>query len=62
MAVRLPDFDQWIDAMAPLLDLNITPEQRKGVSANLKVAAKMAAMLEKAPLKAETEPAPVYRA
>lgn len=61
MAVKLPDFDQWIDAMAPVLQLNITPEQRKGVAANLKTAAKMAALLEKVPLKDETESASVFR-
>jgi hypothetical protein len=62
MAVKLPDFDQWIDAMAPVLQLDIPPELRKGVSANLKTAAKMAALLEKTTLKDETGPAPVYRA
>lgn len=62
MAVKLPDFEQWIEAMAPVLQLNIPPEQRKGVSANLKTAAKMAALLEKASLKDETGPAPVFKA
>ena len=62
MAVKLPDIDQWIDAMTPVLQLTITPEQRKGVSANLKTAAKMAALLEKTSIKDETEPAPVFRA
>lgn len=47
--------------MAPVLQLNITPEQRKGVAANLKTAAKMAALLEKVPLKDETESASVFR-
>jgi hypothetical protein len=62
MATRLPDFDQWIDAVAPLVKLEIAPEYRDGVKASLKVAAKMAALLERAPLKDEIEPAPVYRA
>lgn len=62
MAVKLPDIEQWIDVMAPALQLTITPEQRKGVAANLKTAAKMAALLDKTPLKDETEPAPVFRA
>ena len=48
--------------MAPAVKLDISPEHREGVKANLKTAAKMAALLEKAPLKGETEPAPVYRA
>ncbi|MEO7222304.1 MAG: DUF4089 domain-containing protein [Devosia sp.] len=62
MAVKLPDFDQWIDAMAPVLGLNIPAEQRAGVKANLKTAAKMAALLDKVSVKDETEPAPVFRA
>ncbi len=62
MSVKLPDFDQWIDAMAPVLRLNISPEHRPGVKANLKTAAKMAALLDKAELQDEAEPAPVYRA
>ena len=59
---KLPDFDQWIDAIAPVVKLEIAPEQRAAVKANLKTAAKMAAILEKAALDDETGPAPVYRA
>lgn len=62
MSVKLPDFDQWIDAMAPVLKLDVAPEYRAGVKANLKVAAKMAALLDKATVKDDVEPAPVYRA
>jgi hypothetical protein len=62
MAVKLPDFDQWIDAMSPVLGLSVTPEQRPGVKANLKTAAKMAALLDKAKLADDIEPAPVFRA
>ena len=62
MAVILPDFDQWIDAMAPVLGLTVTTEQRACVKANLKTAAKMAALLDKAKVKDEIEPAPVFRA
>ena len=62
MVVKLPDFDQWIDAMAPVLGLTVTTEQRAGVKANLKTAAKMAALLDKAKVKDEIEPAPVFRA
>lgn len=62
MSVKLPDFDQWIDAMAPVLRLEITPAQRPGVKANLKTAAKMAALLDKADFSDEPEPAPVFRA
>jgi len=62
MAPKLPDFDQWIEAVAPLVKLEIAPEYQAGVKANLKTAAKMAALLEKAALPDETEAAPVYRA
>jgi len=62
MATRLPDFDQWIDAVAPLVKLEIAPDYRDGVKANLKAAAKMAALLERAPLQTDTDPAPVFRA
>ena len=62
MAVKLPDFDQWIDAMAPVLGLTVAPERRAGVKANLKTAAKMAALLDNAEIKDETPPAPVFRA
>ena len=62
MTSKLPDFDQWIDAMAPVLRLDIAPEHRAGVKNHLKTAAKMAALLERAALKDEAEPAPVYRA
>jgi hypothetical protein len=62
MSVKLPDFDQWIDAMAPVLRLEITPEQRPGIRANLKTATKMAALLDKADFSDEPEPAPVFRA
>ena len=62
MAKKLPDFDLWIDAMAPAVGLEIADAYRPGVKANLKTAAKLAALLEKAPLKAETELAPVFKA
>jgi hypothetical protein len=62
MTTKLPDFDLWIEAIAATVRLEIAPDYRAGVKANLKTAAKMAALLEKAPLKDETEPAPVFRA
>lgn len=62
MSVRLPDIDQWIDAMAPVLDVPVPDERRAGVKANLKTAAKMAALLDKVSIKDEIDPAPVYRA
>jgi Protein of unknown function (DUF4089) len=62
MSSRLPDFDLWIEAIAPAVQLELAPDYRAGVKANLKTAAKMAALLEKVPLKDETEAAPVFRA
>jgi len=62
MTSKLPDFDAWIDAVSPLVRLEIAPESRAGVKANLKTASKMAALLEKAVVKVETDAAPVYRA
>ena len=62
MAVKIPDIDQWMDAMAPVVGLAIPDDRRPGVKANLKTAAKMAALLDKVIVKDETEPAPVYRA
>ena len=61
MPSKLPDFYQWIDAVSPLVKLEIAPDYRAGVKNHLKTASKMAALLEKAPLKDETEAAPVYR-
>ncbi len=62
MTTKLPDFEQWIDAMAPVLRLELTAAHRAGIKANLKTAAKLAALLEKVPLKDDAEAAPIYRA
>ena len=62
MAPKLPDLDQWLDAIAPMLKLEVPPERRQGVKDHLKTAAKMAALLDKVPLKDETGAASVYRA
>jgi hypothetical protein len=61
MAGRLPDFDHWIDAMAPVVRLQLSDECRAGVKAYLKTAAKMAALVEKVQIKDDAERAPVYR-
>lgn len=53
--------DEVIDAMAPILQLGIDPEFRDGIKENLKVAAKMAILVETVKLSDEAEPAPVYR-
>jgi hypothetical protein len=62
VASKLPDLDQWLDAVAPIVKLDVPAEQRPGVKDHLKTAAKMAALLEKVPLKDETAAAAVYRA
>ena len=62
MTSKLPDFDAWIDGVAPVVRLEIAPDFRAGVKANLKTASKMAALLEKAAPKSETDAAPVFRA
>lgn len=55
------DADQLIDAAAPVLQLTIAPEFREGIRDNLKVAAKMAVLVESVKLADEAEPAPVFR-
>jgi len=61
MAYKPFDVDAMIDAVAPLVQLEITDEQRPGVRQNLKTAAKMAALLDQVKLRDDIEPAPVYR-
>lgn len=61
MSFKPFDADALIDAAAPILQLPIAAEYRKGIKLNLKTAAKMAALVEKVAVKDETEPAPVYR-
>ena len=61
MAYKPFDVDAMIDAVAPLVQLEITDEQRPGVRQNLKTAAKMAALLDQVKLGDDIEPAPVYR-
>ena len=62
MADDEPDFAQWIEVMTALLDLPTPEAYRAGITANLKTAAKMAALLEAVPLEDDVEAAPVYRA
>jgi len=62
VAPKLPDLDQWLDAVATVVKLDVAAEQRAGVRDQLKTAAKLAALLEKVPLKDETAAAAVYRA
>ncbi len=49
-----------IDAMAPLLGLDIGPEQRAAVAANLRIAAGMAAQVLEVPMSDHDEPAALF--
>jgi hypothetical protein len=61
MPVEAWDVDAWIDAVAPLLGLEITAEQRPGVRTFLAVAKGMADRLESVDLPDDRlEPAPVF--
>lgn len=61
MSYKPFDVEALIDAVAPVMQLEIAPEHRPGVKLNLKTAAKMAALVEHVTLPDDTEPAPVYR-
>lgn len=53
--------DAWIDAMAPVVGLDITAEQRPGVRTFLAIAKGMAERLEQVDLPDDKlEPAPVF--
>jgi hypothetical protein len=55
------DLDAWIDAVAPLVGVTISDEQRPGVRTFLAVAAAMAERLEAVDLADDRlEPAPVF--
>jgi Protein of unknown function (DUF4089) len=56
------NIDVWIDAVAPIINLEIAAQHRPGVRANLEVAIRMAERIEAVRLEDESEPAPVYRA
>jgi hypothetical protein len=56
------DADAMIDAVAPLVRIEVTPEYRPGVKANLETAQRMAVLLETVLLDDEAEPAPVFTA
>ena len=61
MSYKPFDAEAVIDAVAPLMLLEIAAEHRPGVKQNLKTAAKMAALVEQVKLSDDAEPAPVYR-
>lgn len=49
-----------LDAMAPLLGLDVPAEARPAVIANLRLAAAMAALLLEGPIGDHADPAPVF--
>lgn len=61
MSYKPFDAEALIEAMTPLLQLQIDGAYRAGVKQNLKTAAKMAALVEQVKLPDDAEPAPVYR-
>jgi hypothetical protein len=61
MPVEAWDVDAWIDAMAPVVGLELTAAQRPGVRGFLAIAKAMAAELESVDLPDDKlEPAPVF--
>ena len=56
------DAEAVIDALAPLLGLPVAAEHRPGVVANLRMTARLAALVTEFPLDDREEPAPVYEA
>jgi hypothetical protein len=49
-----------MDAMAPLLGLDVKPEYRSGIATNLNVTAALAALVLEFPLDDHAEPAAVF--
>ena len=56
-----PDPEAIIDAMAPLLGLDVRPEYRPGIVTNLTVTAGLAKLVLAFPLDDHAEPAAVFR-
>jgi hypothetical protein len=60
---KQPDhLDAYIDAAAQALALNVAPEWKPAVRANLEVTFKLAALVAEKELPDDAEPAPVYQA
>ncbi len=62
MTEKIFDPDAFIDAVAPLLGLEIKPAYRPAVKVHLEAAARMAALMQSVELPEDAEPAPVFRA
>ena len=56
------DPEALIDAVAPVIELDIPADYRAGVAANLRIAAAMAALVLAEPIGDHAEPAPVFTA
>ena len=56
------DAERLIDAMAPLVGLEVTETYRPGVVLNLQIALRLAALVAIAELGDHYEPAPVFEA
>ena len=54
--------ERLIDALAPVMGLNIPPDYRPGVVVNLQVAIRLARLCEGEGLPDHLEPAPVFEA
>ena len=59
--MHAPDPEAIIDALAPLLGIDVTPEFRPGVIANLETTIRLARIVLAAPLDEREEPAAVFR-
>lgn len=59
-----PEFDAQavIDAMAPMIGIEIDPDFREGVAVNLQLAAELAELVLAFPLEVGNLPAPVFEA
>ncbi len=57
----MSEAEKLLDAAAEVMRLDVEPEHRSGVLANLEVAIRMAKLVDSFTLDDEAEPAPVYR-
>lgn len=59
--IAAPDFEAWIDAMAPVMGITVDPAWRAGIVQNLQVTHRLAALVLELPMDEREEPAPVYQ-
>ncbi|MGJ4855964.1 DUF4089 domain-containing protein [Labrys sp. KB_33_2] len=59
-----PEFDAQavIDAMAPMIGIEVDPDFREGVAANLKLTAELAQLVLSFPIEDSNQPAAVFEA